>query len=174
MKEYNSLSNNKKYKILFVCLGNICRSPAAEEIMRHFIKKAAREKEISAASAGLISYHKGELPDARMRSHALRRGYKLAHRSRPIRTEDFYDFHLIVGMDDSNIDRLRQIAPSPEEEKKIVRMTDFLREKTADHVPDPYYGGAHGFENVLDILEDACQGLLDFLGKDGKPEPSTI
>ncbi len=152
---------NKEYRILFVCLGNICRSPAAEEIMRHFVRKAAREKEISVASAGLIAYHQGELPDARMRNHAAKRGYRLTHRARPIQAEDFYDFHLIIGMDDSNIDRLRQLAPSAEEEKKIYRMTDFLRTRTADHVPDPYYGGASGFENVLDILEDACQGLLE-------------
>ncbi|MGI6218758.1 MAG: low molecular weight protein-tyrosine-phosphatase [Bacteroidaceae bacterium] len=151
----------QEYKILFICLGNICRSPAAEEIMRHFIQKAGREKEISVASAGLIAYHQGELPDARMRSHAARRGYQLTHRSRPIRTEDFYDFDLIIGMDDSNIARLHQQAPSPEEEKKIRRMTDYLVRLTADHVPDPYYGGASGFENVLNILEDACQGLLE-------------
>lgn len=150
-----------KYKILFICLGNICRSASAEEIMRTLIKKEGLENEIDVDSAGISGYHEGDLPDARMRAHAIRRGYRLTHLSRPVRTEDFYDFDLIVGMDDSNIDALHDKAPDTDSEKKIRRMTDFCRTKVADHVPDPYYGGAQGFENVLDILEDACQGLLE-------------
>lgn len=161
MEEYNSLSDNKKYKILFVCLGNICRSASAEEIMRTLLKKEGLENEIGVDSAGISGYHEGDLPDARMRAHAARRGYRLTHRSRPVRTDDFYYFDLILGMDDSNIDALREKAPDFETEKKIGRMTDFCKVKIADHVPDPYYGGAQGFENVLDILEDACRGLLD-------------
>ncbi len=150
-----------KYKILFICLGNICRSASAEEIMRTLIKKEGLENEIGVDSAGISGYHEGDLPDARMRAHAIRRGYRLTHLSRPVRTEDFYNFDLIVGMDDSNIDALHDKAPDTDSEKKIRRMTDFCRTKVADHVPDPYYGGAQGFENVLDILEDACQGLLE-------------
>lgn len=150
-----------KYKILFICLGNICRSASAEEIMRTLIKKEGLENEIDVDSAGISGYHEGDLPDARMRAHAIRRGYRLTHLSRPVRTEDFYNFDLIVGMDDSNIDALHDKAPDTDNEKKIRRMTDFCRTKVADHVPDPYYGGAQGFENVLDILEDACQGLLE-------------
>lgn len=150
-----------KYKILFICLGNICRSASAEEIMRTLIKKEGLENEIDVDSAGISGYHEGDLPDARMRAHAIRRGYRLTHLSRPVRTEDFYNFDLIVGMDDSNIDALHDKAPDTDSEKKIRRMTDFCRTKVADHVPDPYYGGAQGFENVLDILEDACQGLLE-------------
>lgn len=150
-----------KYKILFICLGNICRSASAEEIMRTLIKKEGLENEIDVDSAGISGYHEGDLPDARMRAHAIRRGYRLTHLSRPVRTEDFYNFDLIVGMDDSNIDVLHDKAPDTDSEKKIRRMTDFCRTKVADHVPDPYYGGAQGFENVLDILEDACQGLLE-------------
>lgn len=165
MEEYNLLNDRKKYSILFVCLGNICRSPAAEKIMQHFAQKAEGEITISAASAGLIAYHQGELPDPRMRKHAAQRGYNLNHRSRPIQTEDFYDFDLIVGMDESNIDRLHQLAPSPEEEQKICRMADFLQHHEADHIPDPYYGGANGFEHVLDLLEDACQGLTEAILK---------
>ncbi len=148
-------------KILFVCLGNICRSSSAEEIMRQRIVEAGLEHEIAVDSAGILSYHQGELPDNRMRMHAARRGYRLTHLSRPVTTTDFYDFDLIVGMDDRNIDDLKERAPGPDEEKKIVRMTDYCREKAVDHVPDPYYGGASGFENVLDILEDACAGLLE-------------
>ena len=150
-------------KILFVCLGNICRSPAAEEIMRRLVAEAGLEKDIMLDSAGLIDYHEGEPADGRMRIHAARRGYQITHLSRPVRYDDFFDFDLIVGMDDRNISRLKALAPGLDEERKVVRMTDYCRLKVADHVPDPYYGGASGFENVLDILEDACAGLLDTL-----------
>lgn len=150
-------------KILFVCLGNICRSSSAEEVMRTLVKEAGLEKEIEVDSAGILNYHKGELPDSRMRMHACHRGYVLTHRSRPVRTEDFFDFDLIVGMDDRNIQDLKDRAPSLDAEEKIRRMTDFCRNTSADYVPDPYYGGAQGFEHVLDILEDACAGLLEEL-----------
>ena len=153
----------KKQRILFVCLGNICRSSSAEEIMRTLVRRAGREKEFEIDSAGIIGFHEGELPDARMRAHAIRRGYELTHRSRPVRTEDFYHFDWILGMDDRNIDALREKAPDLESEQKTHRMTEFCRTKVIDHVPDSYYGGAQGFENVLDILEDACQGLLEHL-----------
>lgn len=167
MKEYNSLSNNEKYKLLFVCLGNICRSSSAEEIMRTLVRRAGMEKEIAVDSAGILSYHQGELPDPRMRAHAARRGYTLTHRSRPVTTDDFYDFDLIIGMDDRNVDDLRERAPGVEEEAKIRRMADYCVHKVVDYVPDPYYGGASGFENVLDILEDACAGLLEAI-REGK------
>lgn len=148
---------------MFVCLGNICRSPAAEEIMRRLVADAGLDKEIVLDSAGLIDYHEGEPADGRMRAHAARRGYQITHLSRPVRYDDFFDFDLIVGMDDRNISKLKALAPGLDEERKVVRMTDYCRLKVADHVPDPYYGGASGFENVLDILEDACAGLLDTL-----------
>ncbi len=150
-------------KVLFVCLGNICRSPAAEEIMRKLVEDAGLEDSFVLDSAGLIDYHEGEPADGRMRAHAARRGYRLTHLSRPIKYDDFFDFDVIVGMDDRNISKLRAMAPGLEEEQKVVRMTDYCRLKVVDHVPDPYYGGASGFENVLDILEDACTGLLDAL-----------
>ena len=148
-------------KILFVCLGNICRSSSAEEVMRTLIRKEGLEREIEVDSAGILSYHQGELPDSRMRMHASRRGYNLTHRSRPVCTDDFYHFDMIIGMDDRNIEALIERAPDLETEKKIRRMTDYCRVKMVDYVPDPYYGGAQGFENVLDILEDACAGLLE-------------
>lgn len=153
-------------KILFVCLGNICRSSSAEEIMRTLVKQAGLQQEIGIDSAGILNYHQGELPDSRMRMHAARRGYELAHRSRPVCTEDFFEFDWVIGMDDRNIQDLKDKAPSPETEKKICRMTDFCRVKQVDYVPDPYYGGAQGFENVLDILEDACSGLLEEIRKE--------
>ena len=148
-------------KILFVCLGNICRSSSAEEIMRTLVKQAGLDQEIEIDSAGILNYHQGELPDSRMRMHAARRGYELTHRSRPVCTGDFFEFDWLIGMDDRNIQDLKDRAPSPEAEKKICRMTDFCRVKQVDYVPDPYYGGAQGFETVLDILEDACSGLLE-------------
>lgn len=168
MNRYNSLNINKKYKILFICLGNICRSVAAEEIMRNRVVHAGLEKEIDLDSAGLSSYHQGDPADSRMRAHAARRGYRITHLSRPVGYHDFFDFDMLIGMDDSNLSGLRDLAPGLPEEQKIYRMTDFCRRIPADHVPDPYYGGDSGFETVLDILEDACDGLLDFLTQQEK------
>lgn len=153
-------------RILFVCLGNICRSSSAEGVMKHLVKEAGLEKEFEIDSAGILSYHQGELPDSRMRAHAARRGYDLVHRSRPVCTDDFEHFDLIIGMDDRNIDDLKDRAPSVAACEKIHRMTKFCTRMVADHVPDPYYGGAEGFEYVLDVLEDACAGLLTFLTQD--------
>lgn len=157
-------------RILFVCLGNICRSAAAEEIMRHMVKQSGMEHEILLDSAGLSSYHQGDPVDSRMRVHAARRGYRITHLSRPVGYHDFFDFDMLVGMDESNLSGLRNLAPGLPEEQKIYRMTDFCRRIPADHVPDPYYGGDSGFETVLDILEDACEGLLDFLKQQEKQD----
>ena len=150
-------------RILFVCLGNICRSPMAEAVMQRLVDEAGLQADFELDSAGLIDYHEGEESDPRMQAHARRRGYLLTHLSRPVRTSDFRHFDLIIGMDDSNIDRLRRLSPDLETDQKIRRMTDFCVSKVVDHVPDPYYGGAQGFENVIDILEDACAGLLEEL-----------
>ncbi len=151
----------EKIRILFVCLGNICRSPSAEGIMKKMVKDAGYEDRFYIDSAGIASYHKGELPDSRMSLCASLRGYKLDSRSRPVKTNDFYDFDLIIGMDDQNIDDLRRKAPDAESLNKIHRMTEYAKNMSYDHVPDPYYGGAAGFELVIDILEDACKGLLE-------------
>ena len=159
----NMLQTKGKTKILFVCLGNICRSSSAEGVMKQLIEQAGREDEFIIDSAGILSYHQGELPDSRMRAHAARRGYDLTHRSRPVCTEDFFDFDLIIGMDNRNIDDLKRKAPDLESVEKIHQMTEYSQNKLYDHVPDPYYSGAEGFELVLDLLEDACAGLLDEL-----------
>ena len=149
-----------KQKILFVCLGNICRSPAAEEIMRSIISDSVCTKTFEIDSAGTYDGHRGELPDHRMRVHAAHRGLNLTHRSRPVQESDFNDFDLIVAMDDSNFDTLRRLAPNIESCDKIVRMIDFSRHHPYYYsIPDPYYEGASGFELVLDLLEDACSGL---------------
>ena len=156
-----------KKKILFVCLGNICRSPAAEGIMRSLLEKEGLHDQFEIDSAGLYGGHAGELPDSRMRIHARKRGYDLTHRSRPVTFHDFSEFDLIIGMDDSNISRLKAMAPSIEDEKKVVRMIDFVKGFPQYHsVPDPYYEGAEGFEIVLDLLEDGCRNLLETLKKE--------
>ncbi len=147
-------------KILFVCLGNICRSATAQAVMEGIIAQHAVLTALEIDSAGILDYHQGELPDSRMRMHAARRGYDLTHRSRPVVTDDFDIFDLIIGMDDRNISDLKDKAPSIEAEKKIHRMTDYALHTDMDHVPDPYYGGASGFELVLDLLEDCCNGLV--------------
>lgn len=157
------MKKEKKTSILFVCLGNICRSPMAEAIMQKRVEETGVKNLFHIDSAGLISYHEGEGADPRMKSHAFRHGYRLTHISRPVRPSDFDDFDLIIGMDDSNYDKLRRLAPTLEAEAKVQRMTDYCTQHVIDHVPDPYYGGAQGFENVIEILEDACAGLLTSL-----------
>lgn len=160
----NSLKNKEKVKILFVCLGNICRSPAAQGVMQSIIDKRGTSDRFELDSCGFYGGHAGDLPDKRMRVHAARRGYELTHRSRQIRPWDFDDFDLIIGMDDANIRDLMEAAPSPEAQAKVRRMTDFTRlHPYYDAVPDPYYEGAEGFELVLDLLEDGCEGLADAL-----------
>ena len=131
----------KEYKILFVCLGNICRSPAAEEVMRVLLAKEGLGDAVKVDSAGLIAYHEGELPDSRMRM----------------------DFDMIIGMDGNNVEDLTELAPDDESRSRVFKMTRFLQTKRADSVPDPYYGGTEGFELVLDLLEDSCSGLLAFV-----------
>ncbi|GBU06867.1 phosphotyrosine protein phosphatase [Bacteroidales bacterium] len=112
-------------------------------------------------SAGILGIHEGQLPDSRMRAHGKRRNYDLNSRSRAVVYQDFFDFDLIIGMDDNNIEALEQKAPDLESKKKIRRMSEYCSKHSCDHIPDPYYGGAQGFELVLDLLEDACQGLLE-------------
>lgn len=150
-------------KILFVCLGNICRSPAAEEVMRQKIKAAGLDGKINVDSAGTYGGHAGEAPDARMRYAAANRGYKLSHKARQINFDDFEKYDMIVVMDDANYDAVYRMAPDPEAAEKVYTLSEFFQEADFDHVPDPYYEGTDGFEHVLDLLEDGAQGLLDFI-----------
>ncbi len=157
-----SLRGKDEIRLLFVCLGNICRSPAAEEVMRQTVAEDNCGIKWTIDSAGTGRYHIGSLPDDRMRIQARRRGYELTHHCRQVSTDDFYEFDLIIGMDMSNIRNLKQIAPIPETEEKIIPMSAFFSMATRyDHVPDPYYEGAEGFELVLDLLEDSCRNLRD-------------
>lgn len=155
------MDKKKPYKILFVCLGNICRSSAAEEVMRQKLIENGLADKVEVDSAGLIDYHEGELSDNRMRRHAKARGYNLTHRSRPINRTDYQSFDLIIGMDDNNIRGLQRGASNETELQKIHKMTEYLIQYHTNSVPDPYYGGDSDFEHVLDLLEDACEGLIE-------------
>lgn len=160
----NSLKNKEKTRILFVCLGNICRSPAAEGVFRAIVESQGDGERFEIDSAGTGRYHIGDLPDKRMRLHARNRGYELTHICRQVQPEDFDHFDLIIGMDASNLYDLRKMAPSVEAARKIHPMAEFFTSRLRyDHVPDPYYEGAEGFERVLDLLEDGCRNLYEQL-----------
>lgn len=156
-------------KILFICLGNICRSCTAEEIFRTLAAEQSDLKQrYTVDSAGIIDYHEGELPDSRMRAHARKHGYELTHRSRPIRPEDFHKFNLIVAMDNRNYDKLQRMAYAEGvDESIVVKMADYLQHHPEHKsIPDPYYGTECDFELVIELLEDACQNLLHTLEQD--------
>lgn len=165
MNNHNDLNINNKYKVLFVCLGNICRSPAAQGIFEHIVRENGMEAKIEADSAGTYGGHRGELPDRRMRTAAMYRGYGLTHRSRPVTGLDLLDFDMIVAMDDQNYEDLMHIAPSVEATHKIKRMSSFLRNRKMSYIPDPYYMGTEGFSLVLDLLEDGCRNLFEMIVK---------
>ena len=151
-----------KMKLLFICLGNICRSPAAEGIMAHLIEEEGEGHRIEVDSAGIGNWHVGQLPDRRMRAHGARHGYNFCSRARQIRTEDFDELDLLLVMDADNWNCVRRMAPDPEARDKVRMRTDFLsHHPNAAVVPDPYYGGDADFEWVIELLEDACQGLLE-------------
>lgn len=149
-------------KVLFVCMGNICRSPAAEGVFKKIVKDANLEDNIEVDSAGTIDYHAGELPDARMRKHAAQRGYNLNSLARQFNPKkDFEIFDYIIAMDDDNFDDIVRSDYNNINRNKIFKMTDFSSDKNIKKVPDPYYGGSNGFENVLDILEDSTKNFLN-------------
>ena len=153
-------------KILFVCLGNICRSAAANGIMQQMVEQQGLGDSIMIDSAGTYGGHAGDLPDPRMRVAASRRGYNLTHRARKVREQDFYDFDLIVVMDDSNYENVARLAPERKYLNKVYRFVEFSKNYPEwSYVPDPYYEGHEGFELVLDLLEDGCSELLNQINK---------
>lgn len=149
-------------KILFVCLGNICRSPSAEAVFTGLVNKNGLAEMYKIDSAGTGGWHVGKPADKRMQKHAVRRGYDLTSIGRQFDPDsDFDRFDMIVAMDDENVATLKQLARNLDDIDKIHKMTDFSMEWGYTEVPDPYYGGDEGFELVLDLLEDACEGLLE-------------
>jgi protein-tyrosine phosphatase len=153
-----SMNSNAIKSVLFVCMGNICRSPAAEGVFRRFVEDAGRTGEFEIDSAGTHGYHVGHPPDSRMLAAARARGYLLDSRARRLERGDFENFDLIVTMDDANLADAQALCPGGP--AQLVRMVDYCERIAVDEVPDPYYGGPAGFERVLDILEDACGNLL--------------
>ena len=148
------------YAILFVCMGNICRSPTADGVFRQKVVDNGLSDLVRVDSAGTHNYHPGSPPDARAQAAAAKRGYDLsALRARQVQAADYAAFDLILVMDQDNLAVLQDDCP-PEHQQKLRLLTEFCQVHKASVVPDPYYGGADGFEQVLDLVEDACEGLL--------------
>ncbi len=159
------MSNNLNVKginsVLFICMGNICRSPSAEAVFRH--KMQAQGLALKVDSAGTLGAHAKEKPDHRAQKAGVARGYSFEGiKARKVTVQDFNDFDLILAMDHDNIDELKKIAPTAMQDK-IHLMLDFATGHEEDQVPDPYYGGARGFDYVLDLVEAASDGLLEKL-----------
>ena len=153
------------YRVLLVCMGNICRSPTAEGVLRKHIQMNRLGDKVEVDSAGTHGYHVGEAPDARTQRAASARGYNLSQlRARKVAPQDLDYFDLILAMDRTNLDNLKRMA-TPEQQKRIKLFMDYARNFDDDEVPDPYYGLGHGFDLVLDMVEDAAQGLIEEIRK---------
>ena len=149
-----------KFRVLMVCMGNICRSPTAEGVFRHLVQKAGLQGQVEIDSAGTHDYHVGSPPDRRSTHHASLRGYELASlRARQVHRSDFEKFDLICAMDWPNFELLEAQCP-PQHRPKLKRLMEFAPPGLGEEVADPYYGGKDGFETVLDHVEAACEGLL--------------
>jgi protein-tyrosine phosphatase len=151
-------------KVCFVCLGNIVRSPLAENMFRYLVNETGLNDKYEAESAGTSAWHIGEVPDSRMRRVAASHGFEYSGSARQFNSQDFNRFDLIIAMDTSNRKSLLSLAKSPEHQRKIYQMRTFDPEGGPDMaVPDPYYGGIDGFEVVYRIIERSCRGLLEAL-----------
>ena len=148
------------YSVLFVCMGNICRSPAAEGIFQALVNTAGLQDQIQCDSAGTLGYHAGELADSRMRQAASKRGFTLTSRARKVNAADLQSFDLVIAMDLDNYAYLEELQQKIDGSAQLSLMCDYAKHSDRKEVPDPYYGGAKGFETVLDLLEDSCAGLL--------------
>lgn len=152
------------YKLLFVCLGNICRSPAAENLMNYKIEQAGLSERIVCDSAGTSSYHIGSPPDSRMSAAAFQKlQIKLRGRARQFQRSDFENFDFILAMDQENYEDILYLDPSGKYHQKVHLICDFCSKHNLKEVPDPYYGGTEGFNLVIDLLLDACAGLLNHI-----------
>jgi protein-tyrosine phosphatase len=152
------------YKLLFVCLGNICRSPSAENIMNHLVEQAGWSDRIFCESAGTSSYHIGSPPDRRMSNAATAKlGIKLLGQARQLQKLDFENFDMILAMDQENYHNILALDLTKQYHHKVYLMCKFCSRHTLQEVPDPYYGGVEGFNQVIDLLVDACEGLLAYI-----------
>ena len=151
------------FKVLFVCLGNICRSPTADGVMRKMAAEAGLQDRLFVDSAGTGAWHAGGRADHRMRKHAAKRGYNLDHIARQVRSQDFVEFDLILVMDQQNLREVRPFNAGGDKMHKVKLFCDFAKDRDESEVPDPYYGGEEGFEQVLDIIENGCSHLLRHL-----------
>lgn len=154
----------KTVRVLMVCMGNICRSPTAEGVLRGKLQAAGLAHVVEVDSAGTHGYHAGEPPDPRAQKHAAARGYDLGRlRARRVSRDDFQAFDLILAMDEQNLEALQDLAPT-QGRAKVGRLLQYARRHPGvDDVPDPYYGPPAGFDRVLDLVEDACEGLIEAL-----------
>ena len=167
------MNETQKTRVLCVCLGNICRSPTAEAVMRHLVQQQRLKDQIEVDSAGIGGWHAGNPPDSRSAGVGHKRGIPLSGQARQVTTKDFDAFDLLVAMDKSNREDLWSLAPNPLARDKVHLLRDFDPKgpRHAD-VPDPYYGGVAGFENVFDICQTACTGLVEHLrGQSAKKSP---
>ncbi|NJR42038.1 MAG: low molecular weight phosphotyrosine protein phosphatase [Akkermansiaceae bacterium] len=153
--------NQRPYRVLFVCLGNICRSPAAEIIFRRQVSDTGRDDDFEIDSAGTLDYHEGASPDPRMSETLKQRGYTISGQARQIQKADLDYFDLIVTMDQSNYTDVKNLDQTLEFYSKIQPLVGFCSKHDDKHVPDPYYGGQEGFEHVARLLEDGCAGILN-------------
>ena len=151
------------FKLLFVCMGNICRSPAAHGVMHRLVEQEGLSEHIHIDSAGTGDWHAGKLPDERMRMHARLRGYNLNHLARQVRGHDFVEFDLFLVMDRENLREIRSFNHDGKLMSKVRLFCDFAEDREETEVPDPYYGGDTGFEHVLDIVENGCKHLLNHI-----------
>ena len=149
-------------RVLFVCLGNICRSPTGEGVLRRLAAERGLGEAVEIDSAGTGAWHVGEAADARMRQAASRRGYELASRARQVREGDFHHFDLVVAMDRANLGELCALRPDGAR-AELRLFSDFLPAGSPEDVPDPYYGGPQGFDRVLDLIEEGAEAILDHL-----------
>lgn len=149
--------------VVFVCMGNICRSPTAEVVFRHYVEDAGLSGQIRIDSAGTHNYHIGDPPDLRAQQAARQRGYDMSGlRGRQVGVSDFHRFDYVLAMDRANLAILQRLAP-PDSDTQLRLFLEYARHYTEREVPDPYYGGADGFERVLDMAEDAAEGLLQHI-----------
>lgn len=154
---------SRDFSVLFVCMGNICRSPAAEIVFRQRVVEAGLADRIQIDSAGTIGYHTGNGPDPRMAATLKSRGYTISGRARQVTAGDLDRFDLVLAADEENLADLRRLANGRPTKAEIRLLVDFCRHHQAPRVPDPYYGGQKGFEEVADLVEDACEGLLEWI-----------